>query len=141
MEKSTRNSEKIPAARLGLKRQRNGVAMLAVTVAVILLAIGLSVAIPRVDHELRREKEDHLRFVLGEFRRAVEKFKRCHNQLPENIDQLIKDDAGNRFLRRKYDDPFTSKFDWQVEISSGAFVVHSISEEKGLGGAPYSAFR
>ena len=62
-------------------------------------------------------------------------------QLPENIEQLIKDEAGNRFLRRKYADPFTTKFDWQVEISSGAFVVHSISEEKGLGGAPYSAFR
>ncbi|MDN5278760.1 MAG: ral secretion pathway protein [Clostridiales bacterium] len=124
-----------------IARNRNGVALLAVTVSVIILAIGLSVALPRVDHEITREKEDSLRFALGEFRRAVAKYQRCHQALPENIEVLLDDGQGNRFLRRRYIDPFTGKFDWVAKTGSGTFVIHSASAQKSLSGAPYSEFR
>ncbi|GAB4276518.1 MAG: hypothetical protein Kow0029_18560 [Candidatus Rifleibacteriota bacterium] len=120
---------------------RRGVALLAVTISVILLAISLSVALPRVDHELRREKEIQLRFILGEFRRAIQKYQNHNNTLPTNIDELICDKAGNRFLRRIYDDPITGKTDWACETASGSFVIHSSSEEISLSGVPYSQFR
>ncbi|MEW6712320.1 MAG: hypothetical protein AB1403_21040, partial [Candidatus Riflebacteria bacterium] len=88
-----------------------------------------------------REKEKTLRFALGEFRRAVEKFQRCNQRLPVNIDELLSDGNGNRFLRRRYIDPITGKFDWQTEVSSQTFVVRSSSKEPSLAGIPYSDFR
>ena len=120
---------------------RNGVALLSVTIAVVILAISLSVAIPVASKELIREKEDSLRFILGEFKRSVEKFKRCHLRSPENMDELILDSDGNRFLRRRYLDPFTGKFDWKTELASGTLVIFSASTQPSLSGVPYSNFR
>jgi len=120
---------------------KNGAALLGVTIFAILLAIGLSVAMPLATREYTREKEETLRFALGEFRRAAEKFQRCNQRLPNNIDELLSDENGSRFLRRRYIDPITGKFDWQTEISSQTFVVHSSSKEPSLAGIPYSDFR
>ena len=79
---------------------RRGISLLVVTVSLILLAVGLSVVIPRADLEVRRRHEDDLRFMLGEFRRAVVRFERCHNRQPQSLDELLRDAEGRRFLRR-----------------------------------------
>lgn len=120
---------------------RRGAALLGITVAVILIAVTLSVALPVANKEVIREKEDQLRFILGEFRRAGEKFQRCHGRLPESMEEMLKDADGRRFLRRRYLDPFTGKSDWQTEKSPDAFVVFSASQQLSLGGVPYSDFR
>lgn len=139
MAKNTQNSEGVT----GLNRQnkRNGVALLVVTITVILLAISLAVALPVASKEVVREKEESLRFILGEFRRAVDKFKRCNRRLPENLEELIVDANGNRFLRRRYLDPFTGKFDWQSQTASETLIIYSSSDEPSLAGVPYSDFR
>jgi type II secretory pathway pseudopilin PulG len=118
-----------------------GAALLVITISVILLAISLSVALPAVKNDLRRDKEDRLRFILAEFRRAVEKYRICNRSFPEKIDDLLSDDKGNRFLRQKYPDPFTGNFDWQYQAASESFVVFSISSQTSLAGVPYSQFR
>lgn len=123
-------------------REKAGVSLLILTVSVILLAISLSVAIPRADLEVRRGKEDQLRFVLGEFRRAIDKFERCHNRLPSGPEELLRDSLGNRFLRRAYTDPFTGRFDWVfARDDQNRLLVHSASEELSISGARYSDFR
>lgn len=126
---------------MNLYRGRSGAALLAVTIAVLLLAISLGVALPVASKEAVREKEASLRFILGEFKRAVAKFERCHQRLPENLEELLVDASGNRFLRRRYQDPFTGKFDWQYETASSSFVVFSASQQPSLSGIPYSDFR
>ena len=121
---------------------RRGISLLVVTVAVILLAVGLSVVIPRADLEVRRRHEDDLRFMLGEFRREVVRFERCHNRQPQGLDELLRDAEGRRFLRRAYIDPMTGSFDWQTGIdASGTFTVKSASTQPGINGVPYSSFR
>jgi len=121
---------------------RAGVSLLILTVSVLLLAVSLSVAIPRADLEVRRGKEDQLRFILGEFRRAVGKFERCHNRLPSGPEELLRDSLGNRFLRKPYADPFTGCFDWVfARDDQGRLFVHSASEDLSISGARYSDFR
>ncbi len=123
-------------------RANAGVSLLILTVSVLLMAIGLSVAIPRADLEVRRGKEDQLRFVLGEFKRAVSKFERCHNRLPSGPEELLRDSLGNRFLRKPYTDPFTGRFDWVfARDDQGRLLIHSASEELSISGAKYSDFR
>ncbi|MGM0599214.1 MAG: hypothetical protein ACQETH_05270 [Candidatus Rifleibacteriota bacterium] len=124
-----------------LLKQKNGVALLTVTISVITLSIAVAVALPGVKNNVRREKEDNLRFILGEFRRAVGKYQRCHNSYPQSLQDLLKDEEGNRFLRRAYRDPFTGKFDWKVTTASNSFIVHSSSNQKSISGIPYSNFK
>jgi hypothetical protein len=97
---------------------------------------------PRAELEVRSQKEDKLRFCLGEFRRAVEKFVRCHRRQPQSKEELIMDADGNRFLRQAYNDPFTGKFDWLGGIDeSGQFYVRSSSQEYSISGIRYSDFK
>lgn len=121
---------------------RRGVSLLILTVSVLLLAISLSVVIPRADLEVRRGKEDQLRFILGEFKRAVQKFERCHARLPDSSEELLRDSLGNRFLRQPYADPFTGRFDWVfARDENGQLLIHSASEELSISGAKYADFR
>lgn len=121
---------------------RAGVSLLMLTVALLLLSIGLSVVIPRADLAVRRGKEDQLRFILGEFRRAVAKFERCHQRQPQSLAELLRDSSGNRFLRQSYPDPFTGQTDWVfASDEQGRVVVHSASEELSISGAHYRDFR
>ncbi|PKL42128.1 MAG: hypothetical protein CVV41_15230 [Candidatus Riflebacteria bacterium HGW-Riflebacteria-1] len=121
---------------------RRGVSLLIISVSVVLLAISLAVAVPRVDLEVRRGKEDQLRFVLGEFKRAVNKFERCHNRMPAALEELLRDNLGNSFLRQRYPDPFTGRFDWVfARDEQGRVVIHSASEELSISGAKYNDFR
>ncbi|PKL47652.1 MAG: hypothetical protein CVV42_12205 [Candidatus Riflebacteria bacterium HGW-Riflebacteria-2] len=123
-------------------RATAGVSLLILTVSVLLLAISLSVAIPRADLAVRRGKEDQLRFVLGEFKRAVSKFERCHQRPPSGPEELLRDSLGNRFLRQPYPDPFTGSFDWVFALDDqGRLLVHSASQELSISGARYSDFR
>lgn len=122
--------------------EKAGVSLLILTVSVLLLAVGMSVAIPRADLAVRRGKEDQLRFVLGEFRRAISKFERCHNRLPSGPEELLRDNLGNRFLRRAYVDPFTGRFDWVfARDDQNGLLVYSASEELSISGARYRDFR
>lgn len=124
-----------------LPLRRAGVTLLVMTLSVILLSISLSVALPRVEVQVRRQKEDELRFILKEFRQACERFSRVHERQPEEINELVADSHGRRFLRRPYPDPITGKFDWVGINENDKFVVRSASNEPSLKGAPYSDFR
>lgn len=120
---------------------RRGVSLLVMSVAVIVLAISLTIVIPRADLEVRRGHEDDLRFKLGEFKRAVSKFARCNGRQPASIEELLQDSQGNRFLRRAYIDPMTGAFDWKSGLGAdGVFYVRSASEKLSISGARYSDF-
>ncbi|OGK07106.1 MAG: hypothetical protein A2W80_15095 [Candidatus Riflebacteria bacterium GWC2_50_8] len=121
---------------------RRGVSLLIISISVVLLAISLAVAIPRVDLAVRRGKEDQLRFILGEFKRAAGKFERCHNRAPASPEELLRDNFGNSFLRQRYPDPFTGRFDWVfARDDQGRVLIHSASEELSISGARYRDFR
>ncbi|MBF0500068.1 MAG: type II secretion system protein [Candidatus Riflebacteria bacterium] len=120
---------------------RAGVALLMVVGFVLALAISLTIAVPRARTAVAEAKEADLRFCLGEFRRAVERFRDCNGREPCSFDEMLTDAKGRRHLRRIYIDPFTGHSDWSFDIGTATVVIHSISSHTSLAGIPVSEFR
>jgi type II secretory pathway pseudopilin PulG len=92
--------------------------------------------------EVKREREEELLFRLGEFRRAIARYRADHNRLPKELKDLLDDRSQlqtRRYLRRLYPDPFTGKADWKLDlltdksgVASGIQDVHSQAAGKPL---------
>ena len=78
--------------------------MIALLVAMSVMAVALSVALPVFETVARREREAELVFRGRQYARAVSLFQRKYaNALPPDIDVLLNE----KFLRKKYKDPIT----------------------------------
>jgi type II secretory pathway pseudopilin PulG len=67
----------------------------------------------------QREKEEELRFRLGQYRQAIARFRADHNRLPKELKDLLEDRSRlqiRRYLRRLYPDPMTGKADWELKL-------------------------
>jgi len=85
-------------------RCERGYAMAALLVAMTVMAIVLSTAMPVYSTVARREREAELVFRGEQYARAIAMFQRKYgNQLPPDVDVLI----DQKFLRKKYKDPIT----------------------------------
>ena len=83
----------------------SGYAMAALVVALSVMAVMMSVALPVWRTAVQREKEAELIFRGQQYARAVGLYQRKYaNAFPPNLDLLIT----GRFLRRKYKDPITN---------------------------------
>jgi type II secretory pathway pseudopilin PulG len=109
-------------------RDERGYLMVALLVAMSIMAIMMSVALPAWRTIAQREKEAELIFRGEQYARAIGLFQRRYaNATPPNLDVLINE----RFLRKKYKDPIT-RDDFQL-ISPGANMP-------GMPGAPQEGF-
>lgn len=90
-----------------------GVMLLGLVVAIFLILLALSVAAPRVAHELRREQEVETIHRGNQYVRAIQMYHKKIGSYPGSIEQLEKTN-NQRFLRRKYIDPMTGKDDWRL---------------------------
>jgi type II secretory pathway pseudopilin PulG len=82
----------------------SGYAMVAMLVAMSVMGIMLSVALPAWHTAARREKEAELVFRGEQYARALAMFSRKYpNASPPNVDILVTE----RLLRKKYKDPIT----------------------------------
>ena len=88
--------------------------MAALLIALAIMAILLTVAMPVWRHEARREKEAELVFRGEQYARAVAlfRFKNANipNAFPPSIDSLVQ----GRFLRKKYKDPMTKDGEFEL---------------------------
>ena len=69
--------------------------------------------------QVKREKEEELLFRLGEFRRAIVRYRADHSRLPKELKDLLEDRTQlqtRRYLRRLYTDPMTGKADWNLDL-------------------------
>jgi type II secretory pathway pseudopilin PulG len=86
------------------RRCERGYVMAALLVAMTVMAIVLSTAIPVFQTVARREREAELVFRGEQYARAIGLFQRKYaNANPPDVDVLIRE----RFLRKKYKDPVT----------------------------------
>jgi type II secretory pathway pseudopilin PulG len=101
---------------MGLHGQgsERGYAMAALLIALAIMAILMSVAMPVWRQEARREKEAELVFRGEQYARAIALYRfrnqNIPNAFPASIDVLV----DGRYLRKKYKDPMTK--DGQFEI-------------------------
>jgi len=87
-----------------LRRCESGYAMVALLVAMSVMAIALSTAMPVFSTVARREREAELVFRGEQYARAIAMFQRKYgNALPPDVNVLI----DQKFLRKKYKDPIT----------------------------------
>ena len=83
-------------------RAEKGYAMAALLVAMSVMAIVMSVAMPTWSHMIRRDKEEELIFRGTQYARAINQYQRKFaNASPASLDVLIE----QRMLRKKFKDP------------------------------------
>jgi len=96
------------ARRNGAER---GYAMAALLVAIAVMGVLMSVAMPVWRHQVQREKEAELVFRGQQYARAIGLFQRKFpGTFPPNVDMLVQ----QKFLRKKYKDPMTEDGEFQV---------------------------
>src|SRR3989442_1851761 len=88
-----------------------GYAMAALLVALNIMAVVLTVALPAWRTMVKREKEAELIWRGQQYSRAIGLFQRKYaNTFPPNLDILLNE----RFLRKKYKDPMTKDGEFQL---------------------------
>ncbi len=140
-----------------------GLTLVELIIAVAILAILTSAAIPMVRVTVKREKERELRRDLWEMRDAIDRYKDAadagkfqtkvgSDNYPPDLETLVKGvDVGGkkvRFLRQIPVDPMTGQAEWGLRSEQddpdsesyggqGVFDVYSKSEGTALDGTQY----
>jgi type II secretory pathway pseudopilin PulG len=88
-------------------------------VSILIIGIATAGVAQLWSTQVKREKEAELLFRLGEFRRAIARYRADHNRLPKELKDLLDDRTqlqARRYLRRIYTDPMTGKADWNLDL-------------------------
>jgi general secretion pathway protein G len=150
------------------KKGERGLTLVELIVAVAIMALLTTMAVPLARYRVKIEKEKELREALNEITRAIDKYKDAADQgliekklgtdgYPENLEQLVKgvkllqsaDGKVIKFLRRIPKDPMTNSYDWGLRSDQddpdatswggqNVFAVYTKSLEKARDGTPYS---
>jgi general secretion pathway protein G len=163
-----RGSSLFPLVRAQRQRgQAAGTTLLELIVACAILLVLATVAVPLARNQIRRQKEDQLRWDLRQMRDAIDRYKDTADKgliqvkagtegYPTDLDALVKptqltgaDNKRIRFLREIPVDPMTKNKDWglrsvQDDVDAtgwggqDVFDVYSKSSGTALDGTKYS---
>ncbi|HKY21521.1 MAG TPA: type II secretion system protein [Vicinamibacterales bacterium] len=99
---------------LAAKASRSrGYAMAGLLVAISVMMILLTAALPAWSHMIRREKEEELIFRGNQYARAINQYQRKFaNASPASLDVLIE----QRMLRKKFKDPLSPNEDGEFQL-------------------------
>lgn len=127
----------VPRMRIG--KDQTGFTYLAALIAVALFGVVLAATGMVWQTVARREKERELLFVGNQFRRAIQLYYETTpggvaRRYPLSMDDLIKDNrqpSTQRYLRKIYVDPMTSKTEWGLVPAPGGGIlgVYSLSDD------------
>jgi hypothetical protein len=110
-----------------------GYAMIMLMLAVTILALGLLVALPIWETQLRRDKEEELIFRGNQYVEAVRRFQlKNPGRFPASFEDLEEE----RYLRKHFLDPMTPTGEWNVVlVPTGA-----LGGRQGMGERPGGGF-
>lgn len=115
----------------------DGYAMVAMLIAMSIMSIMMTVALPAWSTAAKREKEAELVFRGEQYARALALFsRRTANAAPPSIDVLIE----QKFLRKKYKDPITGD-DFEILTPGSVIEGSTTSPAQRAGGAGLTAGR
>src|SRR5437879_8496464 len=89
-------------------RTQGGYILLAVMLLMTLMLIALSIELPRIHQQIKRDKEEEMIHRAHEYTGAIRRFYRKFGRYTLSIEQLEKTN-NFRFLRTRYKDPTTGK--------------------------------
>ena len=94
-----------------------GYAMAGLLVAMSVMAVLMTVALPTWSHMIRRENEEELIFRGTQYARAINFYqRRFANAAPASVDVLIE----QRMLRKKFKDPMSPNEDGEFQFLTAA---------------------
>lgn len=132
------------AGRRSPERQR-GFSLLELMIAMFIMIILLSVAIPTYQRSVQQARETVLKENLWQMRRAIDQFSADKGKLPKSIDELVE----AKYLREKPLDPIIEKPEWDEvqgedtnspDGESGLKDVKSMAEGEDSEGTAYNKY-
>ena len=125
---------------MALPRDRaTGFTLIELLTVMVIIAVLLTIAVPRYFNSIDRSKEVTLRQDLNVMRDAIDKFYGDTGALPETLDELV----GKKYLRAVPVDPMTeSAATWQIvppadTKKTGVYDVKSGATGKALDGSNF----
>jgi type II secretory pathway pseudopilin PulG len=105
-----------------------GYTFIILLVMMTILAIGLLVAVPLWETEIRREWEEELIFRGLQYVEAIRLFQaKRPGTFPKTIEELVK----GRFLRRAYRDPMMADGRWDIVLMPGTASSSLVAAARG----------
>ncbi|HRJ87109.1 MAG: type II secretion system protein [Blastocatellia bacterium] len=87
---------------------QRGFSLLELMIAMFILIILLSVALPTYQRSVQQARETVLKENLWQMRRAIDQYSADKGKLPRSIDELVE----NKYLRDVPMDPIMEKAEW-----------------------------
>jgi type II secretory pathway pseudopilin PulG len=116
-----------------IRCRESGYVLLAVMLAVTLILVAMSIEVPRIAQQIKREKEEELVHRGKDYATAVKRFVHKNGgRYPSSVEQL-EDTNHIRFLRKKYKDPMTGESDWKM-VHAGEAQIKIPTPNPGLSG-------
>jgi general secretion pathway protein G len=129
-------------ARMG---RAGGFSLLELMIAMFILIILLSVAIPTYQRSVQQARETVLKENLWQMRRAIDQFSTDKGRLPQSVAELVE----NKYLRETPTDPILDRQEWEEvygddpmmpEAGQGMTDVRSRAEGRDSEGNEYSGY-
>ncbi len=114
-------------------------------IAMFIMVILLSVAIPTYERSVRHAREIVLQENLWQMRRAIDQFTADKGKMPKSIEDLVE----AKYLREKPIDPIRDETEWNeiqgedpnsTDAESGLKDVKSLADGEDSNGVPFSKY-
>ena len=90
------------------EQSQSGFSLLELMIAMFILIILLSVALPAYQRTIQHARETVLKENLWQMRRAIDQYTADKGKLPESLQKMVDD----KYLHEKPVDPITEKNEW-----------------------------
>jgi len=135
------HSKDLPRAGANGRADRRGEAGTVLLLVVFLAAvmfIAMSVSLPRLVMQGRREKEAELAWRGEQYVRAVRLYYRKYGHFPRSVEDFSKNPGNIHFLRKEYKEPMnTTDGSWRyIYVGPGGQLIGSLTRKMPLGMVP-----
>jgi len=89
-------------------QDRRGFSLLELMIAMFIMIILISVAVPTYERSVQHARETVLKENLWQMRRSIDQYRADKGKLPQSVDDLVQ----SKYLHEKPMDPITQKDEW-----------------------------
>lgn len=117
----TLSQRKGSAGKLTLVRKMSGFSLLELMIAIFILIILISVAVPSYQRAVQNARESVLKENLWQMRRAIDQYYGDKGKPPRSLDDLV----NAKYLRERPIDPMTERDDWTEVTETDDFSANA----------------
>ena len=128
------------------KKNESGFSLLELMIAMFILIILLSVALPTYNRTVQQARETVLKENLWQMRRAIDQYSSDKGKLPASVEDLVTE----KYLREPPVDPMTERTEWEEiqgedpmaadDAEQGLTNVRSLAEGSDSEGKAYKEY-